>query len=102
MRIDSFLKITGVFKSREQARKACRNSFVYLNGVVAKPSAEVKIGDMIELKLPTREAKIKVIGIPPKNVPKKKRHLFVGIIEDKHIKPHESEGFWESLPGNEL
>ncbi len=102
MRIDSYLKITGVFKSREQARKACRNGFVYLNGAPAKPSSEVKIGDIVEIKLPTREAKIRVIGIPLRNIPKKERHFFVEVIEDKRIKPHESDSFWESLPGDEI
>ncbi len=102
MRIDKFLKLTGVFKSREQARKACRYGSVKLNGEIAKPASEIAVGDTIEISLPTRHVILKVLRIPGKNVPRKDRHLFVDIIEDRHIKPHETESFWDSLPGDEL
>jgi ribosome-associated heat shock protein Hsp15 len=51
MRIDKWLKMARIFKSREEASRACDLGRVKLNGYEAKPSKEVKTGDEIVVKV---------------------------------------------------
>ena len=102
MRIDKYLKLVGAFKSREQARKACNEGFVRVNGEKVKPSRSVSVGEVIEIETPVRLLKLRVLAIPKGNVSKKDRLKFAEIMEDRHIKPHETSGFWDELPGEEL
>lgn len=50
MRIDLFLKNSRIIKRRSVAKQACEAGRVLVNGKEAKPSLEVKIGDIIEVR----------------------------------------------------
>ncbi|MDR0659222.1 MAG: RNA-binding S4 domain-containing protein [Prevotellaceae bacterium] len=73
-RIDKWLWTTRVFKTRTDAADACKRGRVKVNDVVAKPSREVKVGDIVEVrKLPVTYT-YKVLQLinnrqPAKNVP---------------------------------
>ena len=69
MRIDKYLKVARVIKRRTIAKDILDFGFVKINDKVAKPSSEVKIGDIITLKLGERLLTIKVTNIA--NTPKK-------------------------------
>ena len=47
IRLDKYLWAVRVFKTRSDAADAVRNNKVTVNGAYAKPSREVKIGDVI-------------------------------------------------------
>ena len=47
VRLDKYLWAVRVFKTRSDAAEAIRNNKVTVNGSSAKPSREVKIGDVI-------------------------------------------------------
>ena len=47
MRIDKFLKVSRVIKRRSVAADACDGGRIEINGKVAKPSKDVKIGDVV-------------------------------------------------------
>ena len=49
MRIDKFLKVSRLIKRRTVAAEACDAGRVQVNGAVVKPSAKVKVGDVIEI-----------------------------------------------------
>jgi ribosome-associated heat shock protein Hsp15 len=51
MRIDKWLKMARIFKSREEASRACDLGRVKVNGYEAKPSKEAKIGDAVVVKV---------------------------------------------------
>ena len=51
MRIDKWLKMARIIKSRDEAARACDLGRVKLNGYQAKPSKEVKIRDEIVVKV---------------------------------------------------
>ncbi len=51
MRIDKWLKMARIFKSREEAGRACDLGRVKLNGLEAKPSKVVKAGDEIVVRV---------------------------------------------------
>lgn len=64
MRLDKFLKVSRVIKRRTLAKEVCDTGRVSVNGKVAKPSAEVKAGDTMELDFGTKRVKIEIIDTP--------------------------------------
>ncbi|HHY23953.1 MAG TPA: RNA-binding S4 domain-containing protein [Clostridiaceae bacterium] len=80
MRIDKFLKISRVIKRRTLANEACESGKVKINGRIAKPSTEVKIGDVIEISFGSKNTKIEVVSIG-ENVSKAEAAQLIRIIE---------------------
>lgn len=64
MRVDKFLNIVNITKRRAISEDMCKSGVVSINGVVAKPSKDVKIGDVVTIKFLTREAKYQVLALP--------------------------------------
>ena len=60
MRIDKYLKVSRIIKRRTVACEACEQGKVSVNGKVAKPSADVKVGDVIEITFGEKALKIRV------------------------------------------
>lgn len=50
MRIDKFLKVSRIIKRRTVANDACAGGRVMINQKIAKPSAEIKLGDVISIR----------------------------------------------------
>lgn len=50
MRIDKYLKVARIIKRRTVANEACGQGRVLLNGKAAKAGAEVRAGDVIEVR----------------------------------------------------
>lgn len=64
MRLDKYLKVSRLIKRREAAKEFIDKGLVRLNGKIAKPSAEVKVDDTIEITSPlgkTVKARIKEV-----------------------------------------
>jgi ribosome-associated heat shock protein Hsp15 len=49
MRLDVWLDVTCLFKTRSEAKRACEGGKIDLNGHAAKPNREIKAGDQIEI-----------------------------------------------------
>ena len=64
MRLDKFLKVARVIKRRTVANEAADGGRVSVNGKVVKPSYEVKVGDIIEIKFGDKIAKFEILQIP--------------------------------------
>ena len=60
MRLDKYLKVSRIIKRRTVANEACDSGRVMLNDKVARASAEVKVGDVIEIAFGTKAVKVKV------------------------------------------
>ncbi len=72
MRIDKFLKVAKVIKRRTVANEAADGGRISINGKQVKPSHEVKVGDIIEIKFGDKTSKFEIIEIPKvqtKNMP---------------------------------
>ncbi|MBN1599411.1 MAG: RNA-binding S4 domain-containing protein [Bacteroidales bacterium] len=53
VRVDKWLWAVRIYKTRAQATDACKGGRILVNGITAKPSKELKAGDMILIrKLP--------------------------------------------------
>ncbi len=63
MRIDKFLKNSRLIKRRTLAKDACEQERVQINGKVAKPGAEVKVGDIIHIAFGNGEIKARVLHL---------------------------------------
>ena len=63
MRIDKYLKVARVLKRREIGKELALNERLFINDKVAKPSSEVKVGDIIKIIFGTREISIEVMDI---------------------------------------
>ena len=66
MRLDLFLKDSRIIKRRTIAKEFCERGLVKVNNKVAKPSFEVKSGDIITIKFGDKEfsisAKVEFVG----------------------------------------
>ena len=51
-RIDKWLWAARLYQTRSLAAEACKNNRIHINGVVAKPSRNVKDGDEVSVRKP--------------------------------------------------
>jgi ribosome-associated heat shock protein Hsp15 len=63
VRIDKWLWAARFFKTRALAQKACEMGRIVSNGTEAKPSRDVKAGDMLTVKNEGGEFHIEVLGL---------------------------------------
>lgn len=63
MRLDKYLKVSRLIKRRTIANEAASQGRVLLNGKAAKPSAEVRQGDILELQLGSRTLRARVDSV---------------------------------------
>ena len=58
-----YLKVSRLIKRRTVANEACDAGRVLINGKVAKASANVSVGDVIEIGFGTRSVKVEVLDV---------------------------------------
>ncbi len=78
MRVDKFLNSVNIVKRRSIADEMCKEGVVFINEKKAKPSKNVKIGDIIEIHYLNGVKKYEVLKIPEtKTIPKSKKSEYV-------------------------
>ena len=71
VRLDVWLDVACLFKTRSEAQRACKGGKVVVNGTAAKPHREVRLGDELEITRPLgRKQLITVKGLAEKHLPK--------------------------------
>ena len=70
LRLDLYLKRSGLVKRRTLAATLCENEYVNLNGRPAAPGKAVKVGDRLEIRYARKKVLVEVTGIPGKQVKK--------------------------------
>ena len=63
MRLDKYLKVSRLIKRRTVAKNASEAERVLVNDKPAKPSKEVKIGDIIEIQFGNNTTKVEVLEL---------------------------------------
>jgi ribosome-associated heat shock protein Hsp15 len=81
LRLDIWLDVACLFKTRSEAQRACRGGKVDVNGQSAKPNREVKPGDEILITRP--------LG--------RRQHVRVRAVIDIHIPKAQARGLYEDL-----
>jgi len=64
MRIDKYLKTSRLIKRRTVAHEACMQERILLNGRPAKPGADVKPGDRIDICFGHSKLAVRVVSVP--------------------------------------
>ena len=64
MRLDLFLKLSRLIPRRTLAREVCDHGAVSVNGLVARGSRVVRVGDLIALRQRHKLTAVKVARIP--------------------------------------
>jgi len=63
MRLDKYLKVSRLIKRRTVANEACDAGRVMINDKVARASANVKVGDTIEITFGNKNVKVEVLAV---------------------------------------
>ena len=67
-RVDKWLWAVRIYKTRSDATAACSGGHVKVNGVAAKPSTPVKIGDRVTTFVHDRHRDLEVVELIEKRV----------------------------------
>jgi ribosome-associated heat shock protein Hsp15 len=71
LRLDVWLDVACLFKTRSEAQRACKGGKVTLNGHSVKPHREVKAGDIIEItRALGRRQRVVVVGLTERHISK--------------------------------
>ena len=68
MRLDKFLKVSRLIKRRTVANSVSEMGRVFVNGNLAKPAKQLKVGDIIEIQYSNKTERVEVLVIPAGNV----------------------------------
>ncbi len=63
MRLDKYLKVSRLIKRRTIANEACDAQRISVNGRVVKASYDVKVGDIIEIRMGEKTVKAEVLQV---------------------------------------
>lgn len=63
MRLDKYLKVSRIIKRRTVAKEISESGRILINDKVAKPSTQVKEGDIIQVAFANRILKAEIINI---------------------------------------
>jgi ribosome-associated heat shock protein Hsp15 len=71
VRLDVWLDVACLFKTRSEAQKACKGGKVDVNGQSAKPHREVRPGEVVEISRPHgRRQRVVVLATTEQHIPK--------------------------------
>lgn len=76
VRLDIWLDVACLFRTRSEAQKACRGGKVAVNGQPAKPNRHLRVNDEIEIGRPLgRKQRVKVRGLVDRHIAKAEARL---------------------------
>ena len=81
MRLDKFLKVSRLVKRRTVANSISDLGRVFVNGNIAKPAKQLKVGDIIAIEYANKTITAKVLEIPTGHVPVQLAPTLYEIIE---------------------
>ena len=84
MRLDKYLKVSRIIKRRTIANQAADSKKILVNDNIAKPSKEIRVGDIITIQYYKRIMRVKVLLVSD-NVKAADADKMYEIIEIKDI-----------------
>lgn len=87
MRIDQFLSSSRLIGRRAEAKRACDEGLVFLDGRRAKPGDRVKSGQIVSIKFWDRRVEAEILEIPQGNVSRKRARTLCRLTEEEGKEP---------------
>ena len=89
VRLDVWLDVSCLFKTRSEAQRACKGGKVEVNGQAGKAHRMLRVGDQVELSRPFgAKQSVVVLGLAERSIPKAEaRRLY----DDRTPKPSPDE-----------
>lgn len=84
MRLDKFLKVSRIIKRRTLSKEIAESERVLVNDKVAKPSTQLKIGDLITVEFGTRRLVVRVLQLK-EHVLKNDSTMLYEIVKEEKI-----------------
>ena len=84
MRLDKFLKVARILKRRTVSKELAANQRVIVNGRIAKPSTDIKDGDIIEVIFGQRSLTVRVLEVKD-IVRKNEASDLYEVVEEKYL-----------------
>lgn len=81
MRLDKFLKVSRIIKRRTVANEVSDKGRVLVNGNVAKPSKQLKEGDILTIESKNKPMTVKIVKLPQGNISVQEAPTLYEIIE---------------------
>ncbi len=69
MRLDKWLKVARIFKTRGQAAEACEQRRVKVNGQAVKPAKAIRAGDEVTIRFGKHFRTLQVLEITKRSLP---------------------------------
>ena len=86
MRVDLFLKLMGLAKTRMGVKRLLDQNKILLNNKPLKPSHELVGGEVLDIHLPFKHVQGKVLAIPGgKSVAKRERLGFFEVVLEEEV-----------------
>ncbi len=94
MRVDLLLKSLCLVKTRNQGRKGCEAGCISINGRTAKPSAEARAGDVVEIRYPRKTMAVEILEEPAGQVAKRDCDRYYRVVRESEVAPKEGD-LWD-------
>lgn len=87
MRLDKFLKNSGIVKRRALAKRLSDEGNIEINGRRAKPSTTVSPGVRLRIQIGMQRVEYEVLAVAEHPVPRAERDNYVRLIYSERIRP---------------
>lgn len=84
MRLDKYLKVARILKRRSVSKELADSQRVYVNDRIAKPSTDIKVGDIIRVLFGNREITVRVTLLS-KQISKAEAGTMFEMLDEKMI-----------------
>lgn len=88
MRIDQYLKIARIVKKRPVSKALALQDRILINQKAAKPSSDVKIGDVVDLYFGHRHLQVRVLELAD-NIKKAQTLTLYEVVLEERILPQD-------------
>ena len=83
MRLDLYLKWTGLCRQRSEAKRACDRGEVSLDGQPAKASTAARVGAVVRIEAPARLLEAEILELPRRAPAKSQRERYVRLLRQE-------------------
>ena len=87
MRIDMFLRNSGLVPRRTLAQKLCDGGLVKIDGKTAKPASAIEVGQELSLQVGMNRRRYRILQLPNRPVAKRDRPDMAELLESTGVDP---------------